>query len=313
MRPRSTVRIKRLATARSVLALALCVGYARADDDGLLGRLFRIGGGASNPSQSTPSQASPFGAGAAASAATGATAVNSGLSTSTPANGGFQQSLPIATPAGTGGPAQRVSPRPRVSRAVTSADPLVTRLALGRSNDGGQFAMFMQVFADGTVIDSEGVHHLRPADLRPIVETIQSGELFKARGHCGQPSTDFVEYAHVVVYERRFGRLTANSYSYSGNTQGCEHAIRHLHTLLDSVQAKLSGQPAPAGPSSALSTAPLPIGSTPGFSPESPREAASGGSSPYSTGQPGLPATSPGTPYPTGPVIPLTPSEPSRP
>jgi hypothetical protein len=313
MRPRSTVRINRLAIAQSVLALAFCVGFSRADDSGLLGRLFRIGGGGSSPSQSTPSQASPFGASAAASAETGATAVNSGLAASTPANGGFQQSPAIATPAGTGGPAQRVSPRPRVSRALTSADPLVTRLALGRSNDGGQFAMFMQVFADGTVIDSEGVHHLRPADLRPIVETVQSGELFKARGHCGQPSTDFVEYVHVVVYERRFGRLTANSFSYSGNTQGCEHAIRHLQTLLDNVQAKLSGQPATAGPASAASTAPVPIGSTPGFSPESPRRAASDGSSPYNTGKSAVPATNPGAPYPTGPVIPLTPSEPSRP
>ena len=46
------------------------------------------------------------------------------------------------------------------SRPLTEADPVVTRVALGRSNDGTQFGMFLQIYADGTVIDSEGVHHL---------------------------------------------------------------------------------------------------------------------------------------------------------
>ena len=76
----------------------------------------------------------------------------------------------------------------------------------GRSNDGSQFGMFLQVFADGTVVDSEGVHHLRAADLRSIVDSVQSGELYRVRGHCGAPSTDFIEYVHVVIYERRLGR-----------------------------------------------------------------------------------------------------------
>ena len=83
--------------------------------------------------------------------------------------------------------------------------------------------MFLQIFADGTVIDSEGVHHVRPADLKPIVEAVQSGELYRLRGHCGAPSTDFIEYVHIVVYERRLGRLQAHSFSYSGNPQGCDH------------------------------------------------------------------------------------------
>ena len=48
----------------------------------------------------------------------------------------------------------RITPRPRVSPAVTSADPLLTRMALGRSNDGTQFGMIFQIFTDGTVIDS---------------------------------------------------------------------------------------------------------------------------------------------------------------
>ena len=67
--------------------------------------------------------------------------------------------------------------------------------------------MFLQVFADGTVIDSEGVHRLRAADLKPIMELVQSGELTRTRGHCGAPATDFIEYVNVVIYERRLGRL----------------------------------------------------------------------------------------------------------
>ena len=142
--------------------------------------------------------------------------------------------------------------------------------------------MFLQVFADGTVIDSEGVHHLRAADLRPIVETVQSGELYRVRGHCGAPSTDFIEYVHVVIYERRLGRLNAHSFSYSGNGQGCDHAIRHLHTVLENVQAKLSRQPGIDEPGSARllplrsvrrrrrrseSSGPIPTGPVPAFGP----------------------------------------------
>ena len=153
-----------------------------------------------------------------------------------------------------------------MSPAVTTADPVLTRFALGRSNDGSQFGMFLQVFADGTVIDSEGVHHLRAADLRPIVETVQSGELYRVRGHCGAPSTDFIEYVHVVIYERRLGRLNAHSFSYSGNSQGCDQSIRHLHTILENLQAKLSRQPGTASPAVGVGSgtrAPSPVGPAP--------------------------------------------------
>ena len=167
---------------------------------------------------------------------------------------------PVTTPPVADGPAQRLAPRPRVSPAVTTADPVLTRFALGRSNDGSQFGMFLQIFADGTVIDSEGVHHLRAADLRPIVDVVQSGELYRVRGHCGAPSTDFIEYVHVVVYERRLGRLNAHSFSYSGNTQGCDQSIRHLHTALENLQAKLSRQPGVTSPGvgAGAATAPAP-------------------------------------------------------
>lgn len=147
---------------------------------------------------------------------------------------------PSATP--------RIRPQPRVSRPATEADPLVTRIAIGRSDDGKQFGMFLQVFADGTVIDTEGTHRVGPEAMRPVVQAIQSGELGRLKGHCGGPSTDFVELVHVVVYERSLGRLRANSFSYSGNPQGCDASIRQLQATLDALQAKLTPTSAPATP-----------------------------------------------------------------
>jgi hypothetical protein len=180
--------------------------------------------------------------------------------------------------------------------AVTNADPLLTRLALGRSSDGTQFGMFLQVFTDGTVIDSEGVHRLRSADLKPIMDVVQSGELYRARGHCGAPATDFIEYVNVVVYERRLGRLAAHSFSYSGNPQGCDNAIRQLHTTLENLQLKLSHHTGGSPTATGAPGSPLPLGpeSTPGLD-----------------RQPAPPATNPGPAAPGG-VIPLTPGDSSR-
>jgi hypothetical protein len=125
---------------------------------------------------------------------------------------------------------------------------------------------------------------------------VQSGDLTRTRGHCGAPATDFVEYVNVVVYERRLGRLWAHSLSYSGNTQGCDHAVRHLHTTLESLQMKLSrntgGTPTPAG----TQGTPRPFGA---------------GSPPALEHQPAPPAVNPGQPAPGG-VIPLTPVDSSR-
>jgi hypothetical protein len=115
--------------------------------------------------------------------------------------------------------------------------------------------MFLQVFADGTIVDSEGVHHVRPADLKPIVEAIQSGEIYRVQGHCGAPSTDFIEYVHLVVYQRRLGRLQAHSFSYSGNPQGCDHVIRHMHNAIENLQAKIS-RPPTAAPMAGASAVP---------------------------------------------------------
>jgi hypothetical protein len=135
-----------------------------------------------------------------------------------------------------------------VTRPITESDPIVTRITLNRSDDGNQFGMFLQVYADGTVIDSEGVHQVGQDALKPIIEVLQSGELSRPKAHCGAPATDFVESVQVIVYERSLGRLRANAFSYSGNPQGCDNAIRHLHAALDSLQAKVI-RTAPVGTS----------------------------------------------------------------
>jgi hypothetical protein len=133
-----------------------------------------------------------------------------------------------------------------VSRAITDADPIVSRITLGRSDEGNQFGMFLQVYADGTVIDSEGVHTLGRDAIRGIVETLQTGDLYRARGHCGGPPTDFIEQVQVIVYERSLGRLRAYALSLSGNSQGCEPAVRRLQSALDNLQTKLNRK-APSG------------------------------------------------------------------
>jgi len=165
--------------------------------------------------------------------------------------------------------APRIVPHARVSRAPTDADPLVTRITLGRSDDGTQFGMFLQVYADGTVIDSEGVHPLGREAIRGLVEVLQSGELSRLHGHCGGPPTDFVESVQVVVFERSFGRLRASSFSFSGNPQGCDHGVRRLQSALDALQARFDRPGAAGTPTSVPTTggvvpvpapAPLPAG-----------------------------------------------------
>ncbi|WP_165230308.1 hypothetical protein [Aquisphaera insulae] len=289
--------------AMAALAMAMAAGPALADDNnGFFGRLFRLGG---NGNSSGTSGSSAFPAAPStprAEPAPRGTPSQFGDigSNSTPGNlfippAGSPSRPPAVTPAAgpiTGeGPSTpdvsppqggqpRLSPRARVSPAVTSADPLLTRMALGKSNDGNTFGMFLQVFSDGTVIDSEGVHHVSNADLKGVVDAIQSGELMRVRGHCGTPSNDFIDYVHIVIYERRMGRLQAHSFSYAGNPQGCDNGIKLLHTAMENLQTKLSrpatiaanageGHPAPAAaPAATASTAPfsappLPDPSTP--------------------------------------------------
>jgi hypothetical protein len=276
-------------------------GLARAQDDsGFLGRLFR--GGGSSPSSSSsatrPSGGNPYGR--SPNAGAGGGQPGSPYAPMTGSNYGGLNQNPVMTPPTASGPTQRVSPRPRTSPAVTNADPLLTRLALGRSSDGTQFGMFLQVFTDGTVIDSEGVHRLRSADLKPIMDVVQSGELYRARGHCGAPATDFIEYVNVVVYERRLGRLAAHSFSYSGNPQGCDNAIRQLHTTLENLQVKLSRHAGGSATAAGTTGNPRPLAPVTGP-----------GSTPALDHQPAPPAVNPDQP-PAGSVIPLTPVDSSR-
>jgi hypothetical protein len=317
MHPRLSQSHVTLVTSFSLVILAVGMAPASGDDTGILGRLFRFGGSSSDSSPSSttsaPSQtgALPYGRPGGNSASPNSS--NPFAPAPMVSNFNGLPQTPVTTPPVADGSSARLAPRPRTTQAVTTADPLVTRVALGRSNDGSQFGMFLQVFADGTVIDSEGVHHVRAAELRPIIEAVQSGELSRLRGHCGAPSTDFIEYVHIVVYERRFGRLMANSFSYSGNPQGCDHAIRHIHTALESLQSKLSrtavaGTMGAAGASSPAATSSnlVPPGSyTYPLNPGPAISSSPGGGSIVTS-------PSPASGLPSGPVIPLTPVQPRR-
>jgi hypothetical protein len=211
-------------------------------EPGLLGRIFRLGSG---------NAASGSGSPAAAMTPPPAT-VDSGAS-SLPYPPGTTLSAPT-----TSTPPVRIIPQPRVSRPITEADPIVTRISLNRANDGTPFSQLLQVFADGTVIDGEGVHHVGPEVLKPVVDAIQSGDFSRLKGYCGGPATDYVEQVHVVVFERTLGRLRANTFSYSGNPQGCDHTVRHLHAALDTLQTRLSRPVSAMNPASPSAPALLP-------------------------------------------------------
>jgi hypothetical protein len=230
--------------ASALLLVAMGPGRSWGDEPSpstsRLGRLFRFGGGASSGSSATspaasatPSNPTPTGTStdAAGDPSQSASALSPGFSSPTATN--------ILTTTGSPANPPRIVPRPRVSRPVTESDPIVTRITLNRSDEGNSFGMFLQVFADGTVIDSEGVHHVGRDALKPIIEALEAGEIYRQKGHCGAPATDFVESVHIVVFERVLGRLRANSFSYSGNPQGCDNSVRHLHATLDNLQSKL--------------------------------------------------------------------------
>lgn len=146
------------------------------------------------------------------------------------------------------GAGPRLVPQPRVSKPVTQAPPILTRVQLGRSDDGNTFGMFLQIYADGTVIDTEGVHKVGPDVMRPLIEALRAADVGRIKGHCGGPPVDFVQQVMLTVYDQNRGRLQANHFSYSGNPQGCDPAIKRLQDAIDAVQARLSGPPT-AGPS----------------------------------------------------------------
>jgi hypothetical protein len=172
-------------------------------------------------------------------------------------------STPITAPGDARAPAgggPRLIPQPRVSKPVTTAPPILTRVQLGRSDDGQIFGMFLQIYADGTVIDSEGVHKVGPDVMRPLIEALRAADVGRIKGHCGGPPVDFVQQVLLTVYDQNRGRLQANHFSYSGNPQGCDPAIKRLQDAIDAVQLHLAGSPTAANltppPGTGLDAAP---------------------------------------------------------
>ena len=259
-------RATRAACLAAALAPALTVtrGATAADDapqPSRLGRLFRFGA-ASEPSKPGPAAPAVIGAPTGGSMTSGPASTSMGLgrmgmnypgqpALSTPPTG-------MDGPGGAGlTPTPRISPKPRTTKAVTEADPLVTRISLGRADGGSQFGMFLQVFADGTVVDGGGVHKISPEALKPVVEAVGGGDFAKIKGHCGGPAGDTFENVHVVTYERAYGKLRANAFSYSGNPQGCDHAVHHLHKVLEDLQLKLDAPAGGGGMAASASTTPV--------------------------------------------------------
>ncbi len=246
-------RTKRLGL--SLAASSVFLGFVaapslRGDEPSRLGRLFRLGGttrSSDSPAVGKPStgkKADPLSRIPSDHSESASQPLTTSPGYSTPLNG-------AGTPS-----SNRIKPQPRVSKAATESDPMVTRVSIGRSDDGKQFCMFMQVFADGTVMDSEGIHKVGADLLRPIAQVIQSGELEKAARYCGGPAADFIEQVQVVTYDRYRGRLRATSFSFSGNPQGCEPSVRQLNAALDALQTKLAGPPVSAPPGSSAHAAP---------------------------------------------------------
>jgi hypothetical protein len=257
MRPATTFRLGAALAAPALLLLGPAPWAVRGDEPGLFGRLFRLGGSSTPPPATATAPDLP----------SGATVVEA-------------PSLPAATGPATSAPQPRLIPQPRNYRGVTDADPILTRVTLVRSNEGGQFGMFLQAVADGTVIDGEGVHHLGREAVRPLLDVLQSGDLYRLKGHCGGPPTDFAEHVHIVVYERSLGRLRAYAFSFSGNPQGCDPSVRRLQGVLDVLQTRLSPPAASATAGTSPAPIPAPAATSPApavISPSSPRIRLNGG------------------------------------
>lgn len=278
---RGTKRIRRfqaVATMFAATTLVCCGWEARGDDQpasgsgpapGPIARLFRVGR-SSSARKSNSAPASDVGS--QSSAPNNADSLFGSFgSTSTYANAPSSRSSSNSQPIGSGstipGPGPRIRPQPKSSRPITEADPLLTLTSILKSDNGQRFAMFMQVYADGTIVDGEGVHHVARTALQPLVDALRGSDAMKQHGHCGGPPTDYLEQTHLIVYERGMGRLRANAFSYSGNTDGCDHSLKHVRDAIDALQRQISGQgPAASAHSPVPSTDPT----VPGLAPLSP-------------------------------------------
>lgn len=227
---------------------------------------------------------------------------------------GFAGQAAVETPrlAPNNGP--RLVPQPRVSRPITEADPLLTRIAVARSDNGNAFAMFLQVFTDGTVIDAEGVHRVPVDQVRAIHRAIVDGDLLRRRGHCGSPSTDYIDQYHVTTFERTGRTFRSNTFSYTSNTQGCDASVIRLNQAIETLVTKMAGPAqgqingAVAAPGASPTTPPELIAPTPRQSPAAPVLPRLGNPvSPTTTPEPDAGSTLPPISVPNSSSIPLTP------
>ena len=128
MHPRVSQSLGKFTTALGFIIVAAGLSPVRGDDTGLLGRLFRMGGGSSDSSASStrPNQSAPLPYGRDPST-TGSAVPPAEASPLAPSpmisNFNGLPQAPVATPPVADGPGQRLAPKPRVSPAVTTADP----------------------------------------------------------------------------------------------------------------------------------------------------------------------------------------------
>lgn len=239
-------------TCRWAIAVALVAAWAaptisHADGPGLFGRIFKKRDARNNSPAPRPNVLPPMtrpapgaaGAGAAGGANDPAPGSDSPLPFTNNAN-----PAPVAPNDAPGG-------RPReataaASRPITEADPLLTRVSLIRGDRGQHFGVFLQIYMDGTVVDSQGVHRLSKGDLAPIVQAIQACDVTQRQPHCGGQSSDYLEAVQFVVYDRSGNKLRAHAFSCSGDFRGCDQGLQRLQVVLDELMAKLSGAPAAA-------------------------------------------------------------------
>lgn len=142
--------------------------------------------------------------------------------------------------------------------APANGDPLVTRLAVGRATDGSTFGLFLQVYADGTVMDSAGLHHADPARLGAVRDALAALPLDGLDHHYPGPAAGDLEVIQLIVYRRSKGKIQAVPVSYSGEPSGAPEEVRRLNEALEDFEIHLAG-----GPVDAPTTAPAPRSTAP--------------------------------------------------
>lgn len=260
---RKSLPIRFLATAALVCGPASCL-TAQAQDGSGISRFFRLGTGRSESKPEhnhdhdhpTESDSPEVVARSTPNRSTSMKPESSGLAAS-PFN-------PAVTSPGFGeNQSTRIAARSAYSGPVTEADPILTRVGIGRSDSGSKFALFIQIYADGTVIDSEGVHRLPVSQIKQILAIIRGHDFSKIRGHCGKPAADFIENVQVVVYDRSMGRLRAHAFSYAGNPEGCDQGVAHLHKAVEDLIVQISTGRSVESTASVTTTSTAPVNPVP--------------------------------------------------